>query len=52
VIDPREVLCGPDGRCHAVIGGTIVYADDNHLSTTFALTLSPFLERHLAEILQ
>lgn len=42
IVDLNPVLCsGP--RCHAVIGGTIAYFDDNHLSLTFAKTLAPYL---------
>ncbi|MER7796518.1 acyltransferase family protein [Microbacterium sp. NPDC096154] len=46
VVDPWEVLCD-DAGCHSIIGGTIVYFDDNHLTTTFARTLAPWLQREL-----
>lgn len=51
VIDTWEVMC-PDGVCHAVIGGTIAYFDDNHLTTTFAETMVPWLEEQLRRILK
>lgn len=47
IIDLGSRLC-TDGRCHAVIGGTIVYMDSNHLTTTFARTLAPWLQENLA----
>lgn len=47
IIDLGSRLC-TDTRCHAVIGGTIVYMDSNHLTTTFARTLAPWLEEELA----
>jgi peptidoglycan/LPS O-acetylase OafA/YrhL len=34
VVDPSTIPC-PDGRCPAVMDGTIVHRDDNHLSATF-----------------
>ena len=48
-IDPREVLCTDDGACHSVIGGLIVYQDNNHLTQAFARTLEPWLENQLAD---
>ncbi|MFK4790859.1 acyltransferase family protein [Microbacterium sp. ZW T5_56] len=47
VVDLRDILCSADGLCHAVIGGTIVYFDDSHLATTFAMTLSPWLREKI-----
>ena len=32
-----------DGRCHSVIGDTVVYFDDHHLTATFSRTLAPYL---------
>lgn len=37
-----DLLCA-DGRCHVVVGGTIVYTDAHHLATTFARTLTPWI---------
>ncbi|WP_417554586.1 acyltransferase family protein [Microbacterium sp.] len=45
-LDTWQLLCA-DGACHTVIGGTIVYSDDNHMATSFALTLRPWLEAQL-----
>jgi peptidoglycan/LPS O-acetylase OafA/YrhL len=45
-IDLSSQFC--DGTtCHAVIGGLIAYRDSHHLSSTFALTLIPALDRGL-----
>ncbi|MGO3658800.1 MAG: acyltransferase family protein [Micrococcaceae bacterium] len=45
-IDLGSRLCADD-RCHTVIGGTIVYMDSNHMTTTFSRTLAPWLEEQL-----
>lgn len=50
VVDTWNLLCG-DGRCHTVIGGTIVYFDVSHMATTFARTLAPWLETELVRVL-
>jgi hypothetical protein len=42
VLDLSRYFCDAT-RCHTVIGGTIAYFDSNHLTGTFARTLSPFL---------
>ncbi|WP_141396590.1 SGNH hydrolase domain-containing protein [Microbacterium gorillae] len=42
IIDPWELVC-PDGTCHMIIGGTIVYADGHHLARAFARTAYPWL---------
>lgn len=48
MVDFTPWLC-PWDVCHAAIGNIAVYIDDNHLSRTYARTLTPFLERILAE---
>lgn len=41
-IDLRDSVC--DGqRCYGLVGDVVVYADDNHVSETFARTLAPYL---------
>ncbi len=46
VIDLTRFLC--DRRlCFPVIGGALVYKDDQHLTDVFAKTLGPYLERAL-----
>ena len=39
------------GALFAVIGNVLVYADNNHMTPTFARSLVPVLERHLDEAL-
>lgn len=46
VIDLTSYLC-PQGMCVPVIGGVAVYMDDNHLTGTYARSLSPALARLL-----
>jgi hypothetical protein len=42
VIDMTRYMC--DARwCRPVIGGALVYKDDNHLTEVFARTLGPYL---------
>ncbi|AXL11751.1 acyltransferase [Microbacterium foliorum] len=47
-VDFTPWLC-PWDVCQAAIGNIAVYIDDNHLSRSYARTLSPFLERILAD---
>lgn len=47
-IDMQQNFCDEKG-CHVVIGGLITFFDNNHLSLTFAKTLSTFLERSLGK---
>jgi peptidoglycan/LPS O-acetylase OafA/YrhL len=51
VVSFNDVLCTED-ECPPVIGGAIVYADDNHLSRSFAYTLAPIITERLAEVVQ
>jgi peptidoglycan/LPS O-acetylase OafA/YrhL len=46
LIDLTPQIC-PQGICRSVIGNALVYRDDNHLTATFARTLSPWLEADL-----
>jgi hypothetical protein len=39
-------VCDAAG-CHVVIGGVVVYFDDHHLSSSFSLSLAPYLGRAL-----
>lgn len=47
VLNSWEMVC-PDGVCRSVIGGTIVYFDDSHLTLTFAKTMTPWLRERIA----
>jgi len=51
IISFDEILCRGGERCHAVIGGTVVYADRLHLTRTFARTLAPYLTARVEGIL-
>ena len=47
LIDLTPEIC-PEGICRSVIGNALVYRDDNHLTATFARTLSPWIEDDLS----
>lgn len=48
VVSPQASSC--DGQfCYGVVGDVIVYADDNHVSETFARSLMPYLGPSLME---
>jgi peptidoglycan/LPS O-acetylase OafA/YrhL len=51
IVDISDYLCSDD-TCHAVIGGLIVYFDDNHLSYTFGQSLAPYLGAAIDEALR
>ena len=51
LVDLTRYVCA-QSVCHAMIGGVSVYFDDNHLSYTFAQTLSPFLGRALERAIE
>lgn len=46
VVDLADYFCTGD-RCHALIGGVVVYSDGNHMTATFSRTLGPYLGRDL-----
>ena len=39
-------------RCHALIGGVVVYFDSHHLTTTFSRSLAPYLGADIAAALR
>ncbi len=45
-IDLTDLVC-PDGQCVPAIGNVWVYLDDNHLTRSYAATLSPALGERL-----
>ena len=51
VIDLTDFFCN-EKSCPAVIGATLVYSDEHHLTATFSRTLAPILERKLRSVLQ
>jgi peptidoglycan/LPS O-acetylase OafA/YrhL len=46
LIDLTPEIC-PQGICRSVIGNALVFRDDNHLTATFARTLSSWIEADL-----
>jgi hypothetical protein len=48
VVDSTAWFCTPT-ICPAVIGGTVVYRDDNHLTSAYAKQLAGVLDEALAE---
>jgi peptidoglycan/LPS O-acetylase OafA/YrhL len=42
LVDLTDYFCD-DQRCYAVVGGAIVYYDEDHLTSQFARSLAPFL---------
>jgi peptidoglycan/LPS O-acetylase OafA/YrhL len=51
LIDLSERYCDAQ-TCFPVIGNVVVYRDDNHITATFARTLTPFLLEHLQRALE
>ena len=49
VVDLTRLMCGPRW-CPAVVGGALVHKDSNHMTSVFAATLAPYLERRLAPL--
>ncbi|OAN41281.1 acyltransferase family protein [Microbacterium sp. H83] len=49
LLDLRSVVC-PEGTCHAVVGGLIAFSDENHLSGSYALSLSGWFQRELTPL--
>ena len=45
-VDLTEFVCDDD-RCHALIGGVMVYFDEHHLTGMFSSTLAPFVAREI-----
>lgn len=51
MVDLSDYFCD-DVTCYAVIGDVVVYADENHVSDTFARTLAPYLGRELLNVIR
>jgi peptidoglycan/LPS O-acetylase OafA/YrhL len=51
LLDFDNVFCDPN-KCFSLIGNTIVFRDDNHLTDTFARTMAPFIEPALLRAIQ
>jgi hypothetical protein len=49
IVDMTRYIC--DARwCHPVVGGALVYKDDNHLTEVYARTLGPYLYRAMEAV--
>ncbi|MCM4081918.1 acyltransferase family protein [Paractinoplanes hotanensis] len=44
VIDPTPWLCG-QGKCPVIVGNTLVYKDNSHLTVAYAQAIAPVVER-------
>jgi peptidoglycan/LPS O-acetylase OafA/YrhL len=49
LVDMNSLLCGP-ASCPPVIGNVLVYQDNHHLTSTYALTTAPYLEQRLLQV--
>lgn len=49
LLELRGLLC-PEGICHPVIGGTVAYLDEHHLTHSFASTLSGWFAQNLSRL--
>jgi hypothetical protein len=49
VIDMNSLICKPT-KCPPVVGNVLVYQDDHHLTSTYALTTAPYLEKRLLAV--
>ncbi|HEV7808304.1 MAG TPA: SGNH hydrolase domain-containing protein [Solirubrobacteraceae bacterium] len=49
VIDMSRFFCGTK-RCYPVVGGALVYKDDQHITEIFATTLGPYLQRAIGRL--
>lgn len=48
LLDMTNDVC-PDGKCHAELGGKIVFRDNQHLTASFARSLGPALAATIAD---
>ena len=48
LLDFSDLIC-PDGTCRPVVGNTYVFLDDNHLTTSYAASMSAEFERRFHE---
>ncbi|MGH3261331.1 MAG: acyltransferase family protein, partial [Trebonia sp.] len=46
LVNMNSLICGPK-ECPAVVGNVLVYQDTHHLTRTYALTTTPYLEKRL-----
>jgi hypothetical protein len=51
IIDLTDYFCSKT-ECPAVIGGVLVYRDGNHLTATYAATITPYLAEQLRAMIE
>ena len=49
LIDMNSLICGRV-KCPAIVGNVLVYQDGHHLTSVYALTIAPYLERDLLKV--
>jgi len=49
LIDMNALICGPV-NCPPVVGNVLVYQDSHHLTSAYALTTAPYLEKRLLRV--
>jgi hypothetical protein len=49
LIDMNSLICGRV-KCPPIVGNVLVYQDAHHLTSTYALTIAPYLENRLLEV--
>ncbi|MEU3187647.1 acyltransferase family protein [Streptomyces sp. NPDC006923] len=50
VIDPEPWLCTPAGDCPVVVGNTIAYRDDSHMTESYSEAVAPVLGNRLTAL--
>ena len=50
-VDLSDLFCD-DATCYSVVGGVVAYADNNHISNTFARSISPYLGARVLEAIE
>ncbi|MDX3853520.1 acyltransferase family protein [Streptomyces sp. AK02-01A] len=50
VIDPEPWLCTPAGECPVVVGNTIAYRDDSHMTEAYSEAMAPVLGNRLTAL--
>jgi hypothetical protein len=49
LIDMNSLICGR-AKCPAIVGNVLVYQDAHHLTSTYTLTITPYLEQDLLKV--
>ena len=49
LIDMNSLICGRT-KCPPIVGNVLVYQDSHHLTSTYALTTAPYLEKRLLKV--